>query len=510
MSATATAKQYPSAELKDLVGSEQFGHVVAGETEPGNGQPYDVVNPSSGEPIVTIKLGTAEDVDRAVGVARKALPHWRRKTPGQRAEVLNAVADVIDGNVELFAQLESLNVGKPLSLSRGEMAAAGDVIRFMAGAARAAHAPAPGEYTPGHFSYIQREPLGVVGAVTPWNYPLMTAVFKIGPALAAGNTMVLKPSEITPLSTILFAQLIADVLPRGVLNVVLGDGPTVGQALAEHRDVDVISLTGSKASGVKVAAAGSATLKHVHLELGGKAPVIVFDDADLSDVVGAVRSSAFINSGQECGAGTRVLCTPQIQEELVEELKSAIGSIRTGAPEDGDDIEMGPLVSEQHLRRVEAHIEKAKRDGVTVELGGAQDADRSGFFYEPTVLSNVLSAHDVSQTEVFGPLVTVQSFDSEADAVRIANEVDYGLAASVWTENGRRALRVVDALDYGTVWVNAHLVTATEMPWVGFGPSGLGRELSTYALDDFSRTKHVMMTKRAAGEPAEGGTAFSA
>ena len=509
MSATATASDYPSAALKGLLDDDRFGHVVAGETAHGEGTPYEVVNPADGETIVTIRLGSADDVDRAVEVARTASRTWRRRSPGQRAEVLNAVADVLDANVELLAQLESLNVGKPLSLSRGEMAAAGDVIRFMAGAGRAALAPAPGEYTPGHLSYIQREPLGVVGAVTPWNYPIMTAVYKIGPALAAGNTMVLKPSEITPLSTILLAQLLSDVLPPGVLNIVLGDGPTVGQALAEHPGVDVISLTGSKASGVKVAAAGAPTLKHVHLELGGKAPVIVFDDADLSEVAAAVRSSAFINSGQECGAGTRVLCTTPQRDELIGELTKAIESIKVGAPEDGDDIEMGPLVSAQQQRRVDAYIEGAKRDGVTVELGGAT-GDRAGFFYEPTVLSNVSSAHEISQQEVFGPLVTVQSFDSEADAIRIANEVDYGLAASVWTENGRRALRVIDALDYGTVWVNAHLVTATEMPWVGFGPSGLGRELSTYALDDFSRTKHVMMTKHAPGETVEGGAAFSA
>jgi aminobutyraldehyde dehydrogenase len=487
---------FPSTELTKLLGNGHFGHVIDGQVEwdPG-ASPYQVINPSMAERIVDIPLGTAEHVDRAVAAARRALPDWRRRTPADRAAKLQALAAILEENAELFAQLESLNVGKPLAVSRPEIAGASDVFQFMAGAIRTVRTPATDEYTQGHLSMIRREPLGVVGAITPWNYPLVTATWKIAPALAAGNTMVLKPSEMTPLSTILFADLAREVLPDGVLNVVLGVGNEVGQALAEHPGIDMITLTGSITSGITVARTAAATLKHVHLELGGKAPVIVFDDADLDEVVQTVRTMGFWNTGQECGAATRILCDAPVRDRLVAQLSEAAGSIRVGGPEDGDDVEMGPLVSESHLHKVDDLVQGAIRAGARAALGGVRQADTAGFFYVPTILTDVPDGAAVARTEIFGPVVTVQAFNSEDDAVELANQGDFGLAASVWTESARRALRVVDRLDFGTVWVNSHLAVATEMPWSGFKMSGIGRENSVYAIDDFSRTKHVTIAK---------------
>lgn len=487
---------FPSADLSDLLTGHRFGHVIDGRLETElRGSTFPVINPSTGEQIVEMPLGTTDDVDRAVRAARRALTEWRRRTPAARAAVLLSMADIIDDGAETFAQLESLNVGKPLALSRSEMPVAGDVFRFMAGAIRSVQTPAAEEYAEGYLSMIRREPLGVVGAITPWNYPLMTAVWKIAPALAAGNTLVLKPSELTPLTTVLFADLARELLPDGVLNIVCGDGPGVGQALADHPDIDMVSLTGSVESGVSVARAGAQTLKHVHLELGGKAPVVVFDDADLDAVVETVRTGAFVNTGQECGSATRVLCDAGIRDRLVAKLRDAARSLKVGGPDEGEDIELGPLVSEAQRRRVEGFVQAAVSDGASVEVGGTRPPNGSGFFYPATVLTNIPEGAAVSRVEIFGPVVTVEVFETEEEAIRRANDSRYGLSASVWTESGRRALRVVEALDYGTVWVNTHLVIASEMPWGGFGMSGLGRELSTYAIEDFSRTKHVMMAK---------------
>ncbi len=489
------AATYPN-ELTELLSRRRFGHVIDGKPEqPQADALHEVLDPTTGRAIAEIPLGTTTDVDRAVAAARSALPFWRGRTPGQRAELLLAVADLLDRNCELFAQLESLNVGKPLSVSRDEIPVASDVFRFMAGAARAVTTPGAGDYTAGHLSIIRREPVGVVGAITPWNYPLLTATWKIAAALAAGNTIVVKPSELTPLTTILLAELSSEILPAGVFNVVLGSGPQVGKPMAEHPDIDLISLTGSVASGIAVSESAARTLKRVHLELGGKAPVIVFDDADLDEVVRALRVASFVNSGQECGAATRVMCTPKIRDELVAALRTATESLRVGSPAEGEDIEIGPLVSARHREAVHGLVQRAVEAGATIVAGGTYDDDAAGFFYPPTLIVDIPAGAEILRREVFGPVVTVETFVTEEDAVALANAVDYGLAASVWTENGRRALRIVDRLDYGTVWVNDHLALATEMPWGGFGASGSGRELSVYALDDFSRTKHVMLTR---------------
>lgn len=469
----------------------QLGHVIAGEIRTG-GPTHPVLNPATGEQIAAIPFGDRSDVDAAVAAASAALRAWRARTPGERAKVLLDMADIVDANAEELARLESLNTGKPLAVSRGDIPGVSDALRFMAGAVRAQSAPAPGQYVTGQFSVLVREPVGVIGAITPWNYPLLTASWKFAPSLAVGNTMVLKPSELTPLTTLAFAELVRDILPPGVLNIVLGDGPVVGNALSTHPDIAMVTLTGSVGSGKAVATAAAGSLKRVHLELGGKAPVIVFDDADLGRVAEGVRFAGYWNTGQECGAATRILCAESIRDDLLAALVPAVESIKVGDPAVGEDIEMGPLVSGQQQQRVAAHVVAALEAGATAATGGRLDRDAAGFFYPPTVLADITPDMAITRDEVFGPVVTVETFSDEADAIAAANKVEYGLAASVWTANGARAQRVSSALDFGTVWINSHLAMASEMPWGGFGASGFGREMSILALEEFSRTKHVM------------------
>ena len=468
-------------------------HFIGGEFR-GDlpGTLMDLVNPADGQTLGQTALGTAAVVDEAVKAAAAAQPAWRALTPVDRSALLLRLADLVDQNTNLLVQIESLNCGKPLGVAGEEIPGAADALRFFAGACRTAQAPASGEYVSGHTSIVRREPVGVVGAVTPWNYPLMMAVWKIAPALAAGNTIVLKPSEQTPLTTLLFAELTASVLPAGVLNVVLGTGSEVGEALTRHPGIGMISLTGSVASGHAVARGAAETLKRVHLELGGKAPVIVFPDANLADVVDTLRVMGLWNTGQECGAATRVLCHADVQEALIEQVSAAFAQVQPGNPADSADLEMGPLISRRQLDQVAAMVEQARRDGADVPVGGAV-IDRPGFYYEPTLVTDAPAGSEILSKEIFGPVVTVQSFTTEQEAIELANGVDYGLAASIWTQDLGRSLRVSDALDFGTVWVNSHLTLASEMPWGGFGLSGYGRDMSVYALDDYTRTKHVML-----------------
>ncbi|WP_216590061.1 aminobutyraldehyde dehydrogenase [Streptomyces brasiliscabiei] len=467
-------------------------HFIDGTfVEPSTDRVIDVIDPSTENVVARIPEGTAEDADRAVAAALAAKEAWARRVPKDRSEVLHALADRVAEHTDLLVRLESANTGKPLAVSRDDVAMTVDTFRFMAGAVRATTSLAAGDYAEDHLSVILREPLGVIGVITPWNYPLLMAAWKIAPILAAGNTVVLKPSEQTPLTTLKFAELVADLLPPGVLNVVTGHGTPVGARLAEHPGVNMVALTGSVPSGRAVARAAADTLKRVHLELGGKAPVVIFPDADIEAAASSLRTAGFWNSGQECGAACRVLVHASVAERFVERLVAEVRSLVVGEPASGEDVEVGPMVSRAHFDRVTGCLERARSEGVRVATGGGA-LHGPGYFVAPTVLADVPAGAEITREEVFGPVISVETFTDEDEAVRRANEVPLGLSASVWTENARRSHDIAARLDFGTVWVNSHLVLAGEVPWGGFKGSGYGRDLSVYALDDYSRTKHVM------------------
>lgn len=491
-SAFPTIQRAPTAAGHDTAQLPPGRHYIDGVFTDGQASTTeDVVDPCSEQVIQSVARGTAGDVDTAVAAAREAVPAWRALTPKARGEVITAVADRLQENAQLLMDLESWNTGKPQAVAEDDVTFAIDCFRFMAGAQRAGTTLASGEYAEDHLSVIQREPLGVIGAVTPWNYPLLMGVWKIAPILAAGNTMVLKASEQTPVTTLKFAELTADILPGGVFNVVTGQGSVVGQRLAEHPDVAMIALTGSVGSGQAVSRAAAETVKRVHLELGGKAPAIVFEDADLPAAAKALRNGGFWNSGQECGAACRVLVHESVAEEFTSLLAQEVSSFVVGEPGAGPDVEIGPMISRGHYDRVLQHLERAVQDGARPVVGGGA-LDGHGYFVAPTVLADVPVGAACTQEEIFGPVVTIETFAEEQEAIDRANEVPFGLAASVYTEDARRSQDVPSRIDAGTVWVNDHLVMVGEMPWGGFKGSGYGRDLSVYALDDYSRTKHVM------------------
>jgi 1-pyrroline dehydrogenase len=451
----------------------------------------DVPNPATGEVIARVPRGTAADVERAVEAARRALPDWLDATPKERSELLLALAQVLDDNAEELAQLESANVGKPLMASRDELPFAADNLRFFAGAARNLEGKSSGEYIKGYTSLVRREPIGIVAGITPWNYPLMMAVWKLGPALAAGNVQILKPAEQTPLSLLRFAELAQGVIPAGVLQVITGDGVPVGSGLVEHPAIGLVSLTGDVETGKTIARSAADTLKRVHLELGGKAPMVIFDDADPEEVAQAIRVAGYWNSGQDCTAGSRVIAGAQIYDRLLEELVPAVESLKVGDPAEGDDVEMGPVISQAQQERVLGFLDRAQKAKATILTGGGTRGDK-GWFVQPTVVTDVAQDADIIQNEVFGPVVTVQRFEDDADALAMANDVRYGLAASVFTRDVARALNAARRLQFGTVWINDHLLPITsEMPHGGYKHSGYGKDMSMYSVEEYTNVKHV-------------------
>ncbi|CAA9430284.1 MAG: 4-aminobutyraldehyde dehydrogenase [uncultured Rubrobacteraceae bacterium] len=472
-------------------GTRNIKNFVDGEhVDPADGRYYDVTNPATGEVFAQAPASGREDVDRAYRVAEKAFEGWRDVTPATRQLALFRIADRLEERAEEIVRAESENTGKPVGLTmEEEIPMAVDQIRFFAGAARVLEGKSAGEYLAGHTSYIRREPVGVCGQVTPWNYPMMMAVWKFAPAIAAGNAIVLKPSDTTPVSTVMLAEIASEFLPPGVFNVVCGDRDT-GRAVVEHPIPQMVSITGSVRAGMQVAEAAAKDLKRTHLELGGKAPVIVFDDADIEAAAEAIAVGGYFNAGQDCTAATRVLAAPRAYDDFVAALTEQAKNTKTGAPDD-EDVLYGPLNNPTQLEHVSGMVERLP-DHAEVTAGGQRAGNGEGFFYSPTVVSGLRQDDEASQDEIFGPVITVQPFSDEDEAVRWANGVRYGLASSIFTKDHGRAMRVSRRLDFGCVWINTHIPIVAEMPHGGFKHSGHGKDLSMYGLEDYTRIKHVM------------------